>query len=121
MSLENVRILVVDDDDLLRDTIKDVLELDRAIVSEAADGAVAFDMIKSNIYDVVLTDIRMPECSGIELLAMVQEYTEKTPQIILMTAFTDISPKEARDLGARALFLKPGKATEIKDLILEII
>jgi CheY-like chemotaxis protein len=121
MSLSNLKILVVDDDDLLRETLVDILEIDNAIVEEANNGVIAFDMIKKNTYDVVLTDIRMPSCSGIELLEMIKAYDGRTPQIILMTAFSDISEKKAKELGATALFLKPAKIAEIKELILEII
>jgi YesN/AraC family two-component response regulator len=67
ISFKNLRFLIVDDDRDIRETLKEHLELYEAICDEAQDGLIAFDKIKNNKYDFVISDIRMPNASGIEL------------------------------------------------------
>ncbi|MFT6632941.1 MAG: CheY-like chemotaxis protein [Bacteriovoracaceae bacterium] len=117
--LKGTRILIVDDEQLLRETIEMHLELEGVIVSHASDGKEAFDLITKNKYNVVLSDIRMPGCSGIKLLEMVRASSLKTPPIVLMSAFTDISEDKAKELGARGMFLKPTDMSYLKELLVE--
>lgn len=121
MSLENVKILVVDDDEVLRQTLADVLTLDSAIVEQASDGSVAFEMILKNKYNVVISDVRMSICSGIDLLHKLKSHKGRVPEVIMMSAFSDLTTQKAQELGARALFLKPAKIDEIKELIKAIV
>ena len=121
MELSSKRILIVDDEDTLRETLMDYLELQGASVLEARNGNEAFDIIQNGGIDLVLSDIKMPECSGIELLKKVQTYERKTPPIIMMSGFTDFSESQIKDLGAKAMFMKPGTLSQLKELILETI
>lgn len=107
MSLKGVNILVVDDDEFVRETLKDQLEVENAKVTLASDGNEAYELItKPNSFDIVLSDIRMPNCTGIELVNKVRNFAGKAPDIILISAFTEISSKEAKQLGAKGIFLK---------------
>lgn len=115
--LKNFKILVVDDDEDIREIIVAKLELHEAICDEAPDGIKAFDKIKENDYDCVVTDIRMPNASGIDLANMIREYTGKSPKLIMMSAFTDINNDMAQRLGALGLFMKPD---DLDNLILLI-
>ena len=73
-SLNGVRVLIVDDERLIRETLSELLQLDGAVVTEASDGNTAFDLIQAYDFHVVLSDIRMPECSGCLL------YTSPSPR-----------------------------------------
>lgn len=119
--LKGAHILIVDDEDMLRDVIRTHLELEGAVVSEAVNGKEAFDLIHVKKFNVVLSDIRMPGCSGIDLLKMVRDSKIKTPPIVLMSAFTDISESKAKELGARAMFLKPTNMSYLKELLVETL
>ncbi len=119
--LKGAHILVVDDEALLRETIQTHLELEGARVTQASNGLEAYDLIKSEEFNVILSDIRMPECSGIELLNKIRESKIKTPPIVLMSAFTDISEDKAKELGARGMFLKPDNINYLKELLVETI
>lgn len=120
MNIKGIRVLVVDDDDTLRETLCDALAMEGAQIDEASNGLIAFDKIKTREYDLVLSDVRMPDCSGIDLLNMLKDYDGNTPEIIMMSAFSDLNESEAKKLGAKKIFLKPTKLAEIKSLIEEI-
>lgn len=115
--LKNFKILVVDDDDDIREIIMSKLELHEAICDEAPDGLKAFDKIKQNDYDCVITDIRMPNASGIDLANMIREYTGKSPKLIIMSGFTDLSNDAVKGLGALGLFMKPDDLDNLIQLI----
>ena len=66
------RILVVDDDDDLRETICDVLALAGHDVVQAADGRAALAQLRAKRFDLIVTDLRMPRMDGWELLAALQ-------------------------------------------------
>lgn len=119
--LENISILVVDDDPLICQTIKMKLEIDGAKVTLAPNGLIAFELIQKREFNVVLSDVRMPECSGVDLLNKIKDAEIKAPPIILMSGFKDLSPGDAKGLGAKAMIFKPNALEDLKELILEYL
>jgi len=109
--------LIVDDDSSIRETLVESLELYGAKCEEASDGIIAFEMIKKKTYDCIISDIRMPNASGIELLKMIKEYDKKAPRFIMMSAFTDLTEASAKKLGAQGLYLKPNSLDVLFELI----
>ena len=120
-SLKGVRILIVDDEKMIRETLATLLGMDGAVVSEASNGNQAYDMIQEFSYHVVLSDIRMPECSGVDFLNRVKREKIKIPPVLLMSAFTDISSERAKELGARGMFIKDENSKYLKEMLLDII
>ena len=119
-SLKDLRILIVDDDREIRETLFEILVLEGSIVTEASDGNQAFEMMKNYDYNVVLSDIRMPQCSGVDLLKRVRAEKDFTsPPILLMSAFTDISASKAKQLGAQGMFLKDSDSKHLKEMLME--
>ena len=59
------RILIVDDEQSIRDTLREILDYEGYEIEEAADGEIALKLIKKYNYDVVLCDIKMPKLDGI--------------------------------------------------------
>lgn len=86
-----LRILVVDDDETLRLTVRATLELRGYKVDEAEDGQAAVDLFTQNqgAYDAVILDVNMPRLNGIQALAKIKEINPKTFCLIL-TAYTDV-------------------------------
>ncbi len=80
-----VKILVVEDDDIMRITVVDHLRLRGWMADEVSNGNAALVMMKENNYDIILSDIRMPGMGGEELLARVKQSSPGT-EVILMTA-----------------------------------
>lgn len=84
-----LRILVVDDKEIIRTTITQVLEDDGYEVISAANGADALALYKEEHFPIVITDIYMPKMTGIDLLAAIKQIDEKT-QVIVMTSYASI-------------------------------
>lgn len=77
------RILVVDDERSIRNTLKDILEYEKYEVDLAEDGMKAIEKVKSAEYDVVLCDIKMPGIDGIEVLQQLAQISPDTPVVMI--------------------------------------
>lgn len=77
------KILIVDDERSIRNTLKEILEYEKYKVEEAEDGAKGLKMINENHYDVVILDIKMPKMDGIEVLEKALEENPDTPFIMI--------------------------------------
>jgi len=115
--LKNIRILIVDDESMIRDVFMETLGLYGAICSEASNGKEAFDKILTEKFDLILSDVRMPVCSGVELLKMIQAHDGKTPQIMMMSGFSDLTDSKSKELGAIGLFMKPTQMSALIEAI----
>ncbi|NOX57961.1 MAG: response regulator [Planctomycetes bacterium] len=113
--LEGRSILVVDDEDLIRTTVSDVLKGFGCDVQSAPDGDVAVQMIAEKSFDLVLSDIKMPTRSGYEVFAAAKERSATCP-VILMTGFgydPNHSIVRARREGLAAVLFKPFKVEQL--------
>ncbi|MCX8022312.1 MAG: sigma-54 dependent transcriptional regulator [Syntrophorhabdaceae bacterium] len=100
-------ILVVEDDNNQRSIIKTILLKEGFFVEEAGTGKKALELIKNNIFDVVLTDLRLPDIDGTEVLKEVKAISGAT-HVIVITAYGSIpSAIEATKLGAYYYLEKP--------------
>ncbi|HKF14511.1 MAG TPA: response regulator transcription factor [Gaiellaceae bacterium] len=115
MSDERVRVLLVDDDDLMRAGLRSVLSSDDTIevVGEAADGGEALDDIRTRRPDVVLMDIRMPGVDGISATRDVLADSPEVKVVVLTTFEDDDYIFEALSAGASGFLLKRTKPEEL--------
>ena len=105
---EKIKVLIVDDQQLVRDGIKALLEIkdDFQIVGTASDGQEAMEMLKKNPTDVMLMDIRMPGLGGIEATHQIRQF-DKEIRIIMLTTFNnDDYIVKAIKAGANGYLLK---------------
>lgn len=100
-------ILVVDDEEILRDTIASDLERKGYRVFRASSGHEALQLLPSHPVGLVLSDAKMPDGDGISLLRQIKAVNVDAPGFILITAFADVSEEEVFNLGAEAIFPKP--------------
>ncbi len=101
------RVLLADDDNLVIESARRVLTAAGFDVTALPDGTTAVEAVIAERFDVIVTDIRMPGTSGIDLLRTVRAYDADVP-VILMTGMPDLeSAIEAVDLGAHAYLRKP--------------
>jgi DNA-binding response OmpR family regulator len=100
-------ILVVDDDPDLREAIAFDLRRRNYEVLCAASGREALEIVKARPLDMVISDVRMPDGDGIELLKELRKHHYETPVLMFVTGFADLSLEEAYQLGADAVFSKP--------------
>ena len=66
------KILVVDDEEIIRESLSFVLKKEGYLVEEAENGKVAYDKMVANFFDVVITDLEMPGMKGIQLVEEIQ-------------------------------------------------
>jgi len=111
------RLLLVDDEQGMRDTLVDILEDLGLQVDQAANGQEAVGKAESCQYGLVLMDIRMPVMNGVEALRRIKGLWPDVP-VIMMTAYTDAAEvKEALRRGAQAVIYKPLDIPRLLDLI----
>ena len=100
-------LLVVDDEEGMRETLRDILEECDYIADTASNGQEAVDKVKTVAYDLVLMDIRMPVMDGIEAMRNMRALRPRWP-IIMMTAYSSSAAvDEACRQGARMILYKP--------------
>lgn len=100
-------VLVVDDDRDLRELISFEIMNSGYKVFVAENGGEAFQIVMKEKIDVVLTDVRMPNGDGVELLNQIKGRNVKAPAVILVTGFAGLSIEDAYNQGAYRMFKKP--------------
>ena len=112
--LESASILVVDDEAAIRYSVSKTLQRVGYSVREASNGEDALDIIRGEMFDVVLTDIRMPPgLDGVELVRRIKD-TDPDTVVILMTAYPSLNTAvEALRLGAHDYLIKPSSSVDI--------
>jgi DNA-binding NtrC family response regulator len=100
------KILIIDDERSIRNTLRDILEYEKFKIEEAENGLVGVDLIRNNKYDVILCDIKMPEMDGMEVLEKALILTE-TPVIMLSGHGNIETAVEAIKKGAFDYIEKP--------------
>ncbi len=113
--LAGKRILVADDEETIRDTVRDVLASYGCTVSAVAEGASAVALLADHRFDLVLSDIKMPGKNGYEVFAAAKDANAATP-VILMTGFgydPNHSIVRARRDGLAAVLFKPFKVDQL--------
>lgn len=101
------RLLIVDDEESIRETLKEILEYEGYEIEEAPDGEAALALIKKFNYDAVLADIKMPKLDGMELLEMSKEFAPEIPFIMISGHGTMETAVEATKKGAFDFINKP--------------
>lgn len=111
------KILVVDDEESIREFFQIMLKREGYEVLCASQGAEALTLLKRHQVDLVISDIQMPEMSGMELLAQVKEIDPEIPMIMITAFGSTETAVEAMKLGAYDYLQKPFKLDEVKIII----
>lgn len=111
------RILIADDDPIIRLDLKQMLErLDYEVIAEAGDGQSAVDLAKEHQPDVCVLDVKMPQMDGIEAAKLIAE--DGIAPVILLTAFSDKELVDrARESGVFGYLVKPFKPSDLMPAI----
>lgn len=100
------RILVVDDERSIRNTLREILEYEKYQVEEAEDGPTALGLLENTTYDVILCDIKMPQMDGMDVLEKALRITD-TPIVMISGHSTIDTAVEAIKKGAYDFIQKP--------------
>ena len=121
-SANPIRVLLAEDQTMLRGALASLLDLepDITIVGQAANGREAQRLARELSPDVVVTDIEMPQMTGLEFAAVLQQAELKTRVIILTTFARPGYLRRALDAGARGYLLKECPASELAEAIRKV-
>ena len=111
--MESLRILVADDESIIRLDLKNILEnLGHKVVSEAADGKMAVELARKNELDLAILDIKMPEMDGLDAAKIITD--EKICPVLLLTAYSqqDLIDR-AKESGVFGYLVKPFKEADL--------
>jgi YesN/AraC family two-component response regulator len=115
------RILIVDDEKLIVEMLKDALSDDNLGIETALSAESAFTRMKKVDFDVVMTDIHLPGFSGLELLKQIKERSPRT-EVIVFTGYATIETAiEALDEGAMCYLTKPIRIQTVREKIWEAV
>ncbi|PJZ52591.1 response regulator [Leptospira adleri] len=118
MSRITLKLLYIEDEELIRVMMVRFLERFLTSVRSAENGKIGWEVFLEYQPDVVITDIKMPQLDGIELTKKIREYDMNIP-IAAMTAFSEPEIiEEARRAGVSEIFIKPVNVEKIKELLL---
>jgi DNA-binding response OmpR family regulator len=115
---DNKRILIVDDEMGMRETIQDVLRDIGYKVDTAEHGIKALSLMKKNKYDIAILDIVMPKMDGVSLFKQIKEDFSDT-KVIMMTGFGGDHPivMKANEIEDTILLIKPYHVNELIDTV----
>lgn len=121
MTDEKINVLVVDDDEIVRDVVVATLRDFNVGAASAADAFSALEHLEKEPVDLVLTDVRMPGMDGVSLLKAIHAKHPKIP-ILLMTGFEDVLRSvNVVDVGAAGMIAKPCQGEALVEQIQEIM
>lgn len=101
------KILIVDDEEMIRETLKDILINEDYKTEEAKDGQEALNLIKNQSFDCILLDIKMPGMDGMEVLDQSMQIAPDTPVVMITGHGNEESAFEAAKKGAYDFITKP--------------
>jgi heterodisulfide reductase subunit A len=114
------RILVVDDELIIRDSLKDWLEEDGFQVDTVESGAGALEKLAKETYHLMLLDIKMPGIDGVEVLKRAKEIRPELP-VVMMTAYATVETAvEAMKIGALDYLMKPFNPDTLVPLVIKL-
>ena len=122
-SLENKRVLVADDEQNIRETIANVLRKQGCEARIAKDGFEAANLLEDELFDLVISDIKMPYRNGYEIFACAKRVREDLP-VILMTGFgydPSHSVVRASEEGLSAVLFKPFKVDQLLEEVCKAV
>jgi YesN/AraC family two-component response regulator len=117
--MKNPTIIVVDDEEIMREVLFDQLTEKGYDVRSAADGAEAWELFQQQPCEILMTDLEMPRMTGLELIEKVKRHSPTTVAIALTGYGTLDSARKLIDLGCNEYLLKPMKDINEIDIVLK--
>jgi CheY-like chemotaxis protein len=117
----NGRILIVDDNPNMSSLLSEMLEVFDYESERAADGIEAIDKVDQNNYQLVITDMRMPKMSGLDLLKRIKEMKPTMPVVVISGYALDDDGNSLMNSMADGFLNKPFKMSDIEQLLKDVI
>ncbi len=107
-----MKVLIVDDEELIRDVIKEYLKLEKLLYEEASDGYEAIEKVKNNSFDIVIMDIMMPKMDGYSAVKEIRKFSS-VPFIMLSARAEEYDKLTCFDIGVDDYVTKPFSPREL--------
>lgn len=120
---EQIRIVIADDHSMIREGLKQLLELDGDIqvIGEAGNGEECLDIINKLNPDVVLLDINMPVMNGLKMLEVLRNSNNRNQRVLILTIHNEVEYlMKAADIGVEGYVLKDADSSVLKKAIYKV-
>ncbi len=117
MELKDCRLLIVDDDELLREVLVEIFTDSVCDILEASNGQMAFDLIQTKKPHVVISDVRMPNGDGVFLAQKVHELEGEKPLFFICSGHNDLTTEIIKKFNILHVFEKPFDSIKIIEII----
>jgi DNA-binding NtrC family response regulator len=118
------KILLVDDEAAIRSMVSVVLKADDRTFVEAGNGTVAQELLETSSFDLIISDVIMPDCDGIELVMAIRRKFPEVP-VIIMSGGGRVQANHylnlAEKLGAARVFEKPFDTAALRNAVSELL
>jgi CheY-like chemotaxis protein len=114
-----MRILVADDEAIIRHLLTDVLKDDQHQVVAVEDGKEAVEKVKESNFDLIISDVHMPRLNGLETIKIIRGMDKKI-YVVMMDSFPDLLSELAQEEGAITCIHKPFDLKEIREIMQKI-
>lgn len=111
-----MRILVVDDEAIIRHLLTDVLKNDQHQVVAVKNGKEAVEKVKGSNFDLIFSDVHMPVLNGLETIKRIRNI-DKSITIVMMDSFPDLLSELAQEEGAITCIHKPFELKDIREIL----
>ena len=114
---EKAKILVIDDDEFILSSIKEILSQNGYLVHTAKDGEEMLNKLKERVYNLILLDIVLPDIDGLDLI---ERLTDTLPRMrkVIITGYASLeNAVRALNLGANAFIMKPISPKELIEVV----
>ena len=115
----DINILVVDDEEVIRNLFTDILQDEGYRVTTVCDGKEAQDKVEKDYFAIAFLDVHMPIMDGVQTLRMIKQISPKTA-IVMMDSFPDVLLDEAEREGAVTCIHKPFNIKEVREVVSKI-
>jgi len=119
--MEPKHILLVDDDTGMREVLRDILEDEGFRITTAENGKIALEQLDKQPFDLVLTDLKMPQMDGIEFLECIEQNHPEVKVIVITAYGGKNNYDQAKYLGAFEFLSKSIRIEELKKIVKGII
>ncbi len=118
-----LRFLVVDDNEDIRDVFCRLVERAGHLVSTAEDGQAAVEVLQDHSFDVMLLDLTMPRMGGVEVVRWLRAHPDVAPamRIVVISAWAGEHRAVLQELGVETVMQKPLRIQQLTDLIAETL
>jgi CheY-like chemotaxis protein len=116
-----ITVLVIDDDERVRTLLRDILRFAGYRVIEASDGRSGMRYLENGEFDMVLTDLGMPEMNGWEVVKMIKKETPQTPVVLITGWGTNLDEEKVKESGVDGIIGKPFQVNEVIETVEQFI